>query len=604
MIRPNQWLHGLKAMLSSRRPPRRRVRHTAAPGIEPLESRELLSNHSLMGAVGPADFCSESVEISLERTYTSKTKAPQRALRITGTECADHVTVDTAGLNGKRPRVVVTVDGQHFPQSDSFPAAHVQQIFFEGLGGHDIFRNRTAIRSTAYGGSGNDTLAGGQLDDRLYGQEGADRLSGFAGDDLLSGGTGNDRLNGNRGRDSLWGGSGDDDLRGGGGNDRLSGGVGADQVRGNRGHDRLFGGGGNDNLRGGGGNDDLRGNRGNDTLFGNRGHDSLFGGSGRDQLSGGSGNDQLNGNGGCDTLWGGSGRDRLRGGGGADVLRGGSHRDVLFGGGGRDTLYGGTGRDDLYGDAGRDSLFGQDGDDGLFGGRGRDTLDGGRHDDRLLWQSGDTIRNQSIRDAKITFDDGDANWIESEIEAVDVALQTLHDTTGNTTLLKTLYGVNLTFKRMGESNGGGCSGSILASNDNWGTLKFYQELFNGCTSIAQAVFHEIGHNWDDEVPLFGNFEALSGWTRTDQSGDSAFSPGTNPDDEWWFRSSSSFASEYGKWDPHEDFAEIVALYFMNEAGLGFDDQVFSTAEDMANNAVIIASVQEKYDLLDSWIAWA
>ncbi len=133
----------------------------------------------------------------------------------------------------------------------SFFAGFVGRITYNGLGGNDRFDNQTSVRSTAFGGAGNDVLLGGQSDDVLSGGDGDDELHGRGGNDLLYGDNGNDQLFGDNGADVLHGGMGNDDLFGG---------FGVDQLFGEQGNDLLSG--GVDGVH-----DILRGGQGADTFF-------------------------------------------------------------------------------------------------------------------------------------------------------------------------------------------------------------------------------------------------------------------------------------------------------------------------------------------------
>jgi Ca2+-binding RTX toxin-like protein len=247
--------------------------------------------------------------------------------------------------------------------------------------GNDTFKNKSKIKSFAYGGSGHDQLTGGSGADRLVGDSGNDKIWGGSGDDSLDGGTGHDVIKGGAGNDRIWGQSG---------NDRLLGDVG---------HDVLSGGAGNDVLTGQAGNDKEYGDSGNDTFTqvsaGRVDADVLKGGAGRDTVSyatrtktvwvstgdikaddGQSGeNDTVHPD--VEVLTGGPAWDVLRG----HTLYGNDGKDalygtLLYGGNGDDKLYGTSGDDRLYGGAGNDELNGWSGDDLLEGGTGNDFLGG------------------------------------------------------------------------------------------------------------------------------------------------------------------------------------------------------------------------------------
>lgn len=145
-------------------------------------------------------------------------------------------------------------------------------IVFYGGSGNDNFTNNTAIRSEAYGFSGNDILYGGYAND------------------VLDGGYGNDTIYGRAGSDTMYAGA-----------DTYSnvnvmdGGDDGDVMYGNFGTDYMYGGGANDYMYGGYGNDYLAGQGGLDHLYGQDGNDMLTGGDDgyADYLNGGAGNDSF-----------------------------------------------------------------------------------------------------------------------------------------------------------------------------------------------------------------------------------------------------------------------------------------------------------------------
>jgi Ca2+-binding RTX toxin-like protein len=253
-----------------------------------------------------------------------------------GGDVADFVMVErvTGALRITQNGVVSTF--QSVPGGD---------IVFYGQGGNDIFYNLTSLRSTAYGGLGDDILIGSSNADHLHGNDGNDTLSGQGGQDALtgdggndvvSGGGGTDQIDGNAGNDRLYGEGGLDYVGGGSGNDTVDGGAGQDYLWGDDGADELWGGfdtnynyldggNGNDDLHGGYGPDDLLGSNGDDLLVGYTGNDQLFGEGGRDVLTGNEGDDTLH-SGGDDDEW-----DVMVGGAGADQFTREGYIDDSFG---------------------------------------------------------------------------------------------------------------------------------------------------------------------------------------------------------------------------------------------------------------------------------
>lgn len=196
-------------------------------------------------------------------------------------------------------------------------------IEFAGDQGNDAMDNQTAVRTTAYGGDGNDVFRGGASTDRLFGDAGNDTLEGRGGDDLLRGGINNDTLFGGDGQDQVYGEDGDDWMSG---------------------------------------------QAGGDYLYGGLGNDTIYGGADNDNIYGDAGNDFLSGDDGRDLIWGSLGNDTMLGGNDNDVMQGEQDDDLMYGGAGNDVMTGGTGNDNMMGDSGQDQLYGNDGNDSLEGG--------------------------------------------------------------------------------------------------------------------------------------------------------------------------------------------------------------------------------------------
>jgi Ca2+-binding RTX toxin-like protein len=105
-----------------------------------------------------------------------------------------------------------------------FYAPAVKSMVYFGNNGDDVFDNQTSVRSTAFGGNGNDRLSGGHSADYLVGGVGNDQIFAREGNDLVLGGAGNDLIRGGQGDDRLYGEAGYDDIFGALGNDYLNGG--------------------------------------------------------------------------------------------------------------------------------------------------------------------------------------------------------------------------------------------------------------------------------------------------------------------------------------------------------------------------------------------
>ena len=250
-------------------------RCTSRPGVEALETRDLMAASFLNGII-----------------------------TVTGTNAADNVTATihpgTLLFSPYDDSVVITrnsvqelseplwkIVGSPFGQW----VRNVTRIDFYAYNGSNSFDNGTDVASWAFGGTGYDNFRGGSGNDRLY---------GFAGSDYLDGRAGNDSLYGDE-----FASTGHDTLRGGDGNDFLSGGLGNDYMDGGAGDDTLT-----DYVTAGsfvneGGSDTLRGGTGNDSLYGGSGVDYLYGEADNDYLDGGDDNV-------ADHLWGGTGFDTFK----------------------------------------------------------------------------------------------------------------------------------------------------------------------------------------------------------------------------------------------------------------------------------------------------
>lgn len=342
-----------------------------------------------------------------------------------------------------------------------------QQITFaiQDDGGHDrlvlnsdsedqVINLGPGTFSSAYGLTGNISIAHGTVIE--------DYMGGF-GNDHVTGNAANNQLNGGDGDDTLIGGAGDDRLIGGAGHDLLIGGSGNDIYVADA-HDRIveYRDEGIDRVivhdisyRLGAHLEELtiegtapvegRGNALDNAILGNAGDNRLYGGAGNDTIFGGPGND---------TLFGGPGADRLNGGQGSDVMRGGPGDDVYvvdrhdriheLPGEGIDTVHAGfsyalganienlrlQGATALngWGNALDNLLAGNAGDNLLSGGAGNDTLAGGAGNDTLRGGSGaDSFIFNGGHDVILDFQDDidlirldDALWENVDLRVSDV----------------------------------------------------------------------------------------------------------------------------------------------------------------------------------------
>jgi len=542
-------------------------------------------------------------------------------------------------LNGQEDDdLIIGFDGR-----DSLYGWTGNDTLYGGAG--DDYMDGQQNNDTMDGQEGNDTLIGNTGADWMNGSSGNDSLYGGTNNDSLYGGFGNDFLDGQEGNDTLDGQDDDDTLLGSGGHDWMNGSFGNDSLYGGFGNDSMYGGFGNDLLDGQQDNDTLDGQDDDDTLVGNNGNDSIYGGSGTDILYGNDGNDWMWGGEQADVLYGGWGKDIMAGDGGDDYLRGEGNSDTLYGNDGNDTMYGdnagnpwggemgdvmygGSGYDTLYGEGGADKLFGEDDDDSLWGGTEADTLDGGAGMDGLFGGKGwvDVLRGGtgndrfittqfedvladvqgwSVFDAVINFVDGGTAefddqtytpgaWNDAEIERIDQVLNILHHATGDAQLLRTNWGRGLEFIRHGTNLRGFNNGSVHVTSG-----QLYDAA--GDQWMRGYLLHEIGHHFEGAAGM-GGFGAISGWTDEDpENGAYSVSVGQDPDDaddNWWYLTSSTFASDYAKTNLAEDFAESFSAYFTQLALL-----YNSTGSAWTfYNGAGAAAIPEKMSLFSRWVA--
>jgi ELWxxDGT repeat protein len=171
-------------------------------------------------------------------------------LRIFGTRQNDNIRL--YNMNNDPTRFVVNLNGVKYVLA----YADVRKVIIYGYDGNDNIafndvNGLLALRSSIYGGAGNDTIYGSNTRDTLFGDEGNDMIVGSTHDDIVMGGDGNDSINS---------GAGDDTIAGQNGSDVLNGGTGADVISG-----------GDDNSK-----DSIDGGAGENVIFGQSVYDIFF----------------------------------------------------------------------------------------------------------------------------------------------------------------------------------------------------------------------------------------------------------------------------------------------------------------------------------------
>jgi hypothetical protein len=322
--------------------------------------------------------------------------------------------------------------------------------------------------------------------------------------------------------------------------------------------DYIFGLGGDDVVNGGAGDDRLYGGAGDDRLIGVGGNDAMYGHDGDDQLEGGIGADTMYGNGGADQLYSSTGNDRLYGGDGHDFLEGGFDHDLIYGEGGNDRLSGSGGNDQLYGGAGRDALLGWTGNDFLAGGNGPDRYLRTPN----LTNNGLDITSSSSIDVSFHFGNGTqtqvflgnetftvngGSWSMGEIWKADAALGTMLERTGDNVLLKRADGDPIHLYRYGAMYDSTFQPSTKFSawNSNNGNIALPSNAFTSDADLRATIYHEIGHNWDDEGPLWSAFKSISGWSNVINAIAYPSQYDLSLDGNWAYEEGTDFARDYG-----------------------------------------------------------
>ena len=108
-------------------------------------------------------------------------------VQITGSEGDDAVEAYVVEDQLVIGTTSAEADGSSANSEQTFPAADVRGLLFDGRGGDDVFSNDTGLKSIAIGGAGNDVLIGGTGNDVLDGGAGDDILYGKEGADVLLG---------------------------------------------------------------------------------------------------------------------------------------------------------------------------------------------------------------------------------------------------------------------------------------------------------------------------------------------------------------------------------------------------------------------------------
>ena len=158
----------------------------------------------------------------------------------------------------------------------------------------------------------------------------------------------------------------------------------------------------------------------------------------------------------------------------------------------------------------------------------------------------------------------------------------------------------MSLHRMGLQTSDNDGTEASAWNINNGDIYISQNAINhGPDWVAQTIFHEFAHNWDDNNPYWNDFLAISGWTESPWMPSLGFvlSHTKSIDGEWYYDPSATFARDYATANPNEDFAASFAAYFMDEAGMTFIGKPSAPGQLVGS-----AAIPEKIALINTWVA--
>jgi hypothetical protein len=149
---------------------------------------------------------------------------------------------------------------------------------------------------------------------------------------------------------------------------------------------------------------------------------------------------------------------------------------------------------------------------------------------------------------------------------LDSGIKLLHDATGNTKLLKTAAGGDINVYRKNTPRTPNDSAYMKNLAASIWFLNDTPLHSNG--KGAAVMVHELAHFRDESTegnPYLADFRNLSGWVQNPTSTD-GLTRATNASGGWWYRSDATFATNYSKTNPFEDWAESVMCYFYPERG--------------------------------------
>lgn len=259
----------------------------------------------------------------------------------------------------------------------------------------------------------------------------------------------------------------------------------------------------------------------------------------------------------------------LKGGKGNDFLQGGNKGEKIYGGDGNDTIDGAHGADFIDGGKGNDTINGSFGDDKIYDREGKNTITANRGTDSVTIKNKQDNQIEKLHSTKVG-DEGSIRQMRESIErefgvSIRDGKERVWSLEELDILKTTLKGLppplqaasrELKFDRevMSQDKPTAIEGVFYHKK---GRIHVYDLGTDGedipfgdrASDLKGVIVHEIAHAYDWKDGKYGpnDFWRLSGWEKVGK--------------HYFYDSSKhNFARDYGRSNPHEDFATAVEFY--------------------------------------------
>jgi len=257
----------------------------------------------------------------------------------------------------------------------------------------------------------------------------------------------------------------------------------------------------------------------------------------------------------------------LKGGKGNDILQGGNKGEKIYGGDGNDTIDGAHGGDFIDGGKGNDTINGSFGDDKIYDREGKNAIVADRGNDSVTVKNRQDNRIERLHSTRIG-DDGSIRQMRESMErefgvSIREGKERVWSLDELETVRTTLKGLppplqaaarGLKFDR--EVMSRDKPAAVEGDYNHKGRVRLYDLGVDGEDTgglreadLKSVLIHEVAHayDWKDGKYSPNNFWKLSGWEKVGK--------------HYFYDSSKhNFARDYGRTNPHEDFATAVEFY--------------------------------------------